>query len=337
MDGKRSQVTPLISIITAAYNVEKYLPACLDSILAQFFSDFELILIDDGSADRTGQICDEYAVKDERVRVFHQSNRGVSDTWNRGIELAQGKFVGFVDSDDIIHPQMYELLYHAAVETDSDIAYCGYQTFANEPAAFSQYSDNTVRISSQEEEMSLLSRIDSGSVETIWRGLYRYECIKDLRFVSGRTWQDWMWTPCAVLNARKIVRVDRILYFWRQRPGSNSRSNSLKHYNDGLLVSRQLLDYLRENHSEWIPMYALRSFSSCLTLYDMLPNANSKDRHECEETIRQALEYFKYVSFHEIIYEPHTKPYRKLLAVIGKISFPLAAKTKKALLTIYNH
>ncbi|EME8139564.1 glycosyltransferase, partial [Enterococcus faecium] len=99
-----------ISIIVPIYNVEQYLRKCVDSILAQTFTDFEVILVDDGSPDNSGAICDEYAKLDSRVRVIHKENGGLSDARNAGIEIAKGKYLGFVDSDDFIDKDMYEIL-----------------------------------------------------------------------------------------------------------------------------------------------------------------------------------------------------------------------------------
>ncbi|MCB8516908.1 glycosyltransferase, partial [Enterococcus durans] len=98
-----------ISIIVPIYNVEQYLRKCVDSILAQTFTDFEVILVDDGSPDNSGAICDEYAKLDSRVRVIHKENGGLSDARNAGIEIAKGKYLGFVDSDDFIDKDMYEI------------------------------------------------------------------------------------------------------------------------------------------------------------------------------------------------------------------------------------
>ena len=100
--------TPRLSIIVPVYNVEKYIHSCINSILNQHFSDFELILVDDGSTDNCGKICDEYASSDKRVRIIHQENGGVSAARNKGIDVSQGEIIGFVDSDDIICADMYQ-------------------------------------------------------------------------------------------------------------------------------------------------------------------------------------------------------------------------------------
>ena len=114
----------LISVIVPVYKVEKYLKRCVDSILAQTYPCLEVILVDDGSPDGCPAICDEYAREDRRVRVIHKENGGLSDARNAGIDAAKGKFLGFVDSDDYVHPRFYELLLQALKEEGADIAGC---------------------------------------------------------------------------------------------------------------------------------------------------------------------------------------------------------------------
>ena len=118
--------TPIISIIVPVYKVEQYLRRCLDSVQNQIFTDWECILIDDGSPDNSGQICDEYAQKDERFRVIHQENAGVSAARNAGLDSAKGEWIGFVDSDDWIEPEMYQFLYTNAIDKKADVIICGY-------------------------------------------------------------------------------------------------------------------------------------------------------------------------------------------------------------------
>lgn len=114
----------MISVIVPVYNVELYLRKCIDSILAQTYRDLEILVVDDGSTDGSGKICDEYK-KDERVRVFHTENRGLSATRNLGLDKATGEWIGFVDSDDWIEPDMYEVLFRKAEETEADVVECG--------------------------------------------------------------------------------------------------------------------------------------------------------------------------------------------------------------------
>ena len=117
---------PLLSIIVPVYKVENYLQKCIDSILAQTFTDFELILVEDGSPDGCPALCDAAAAKDARIRVLHQKNGGLSAARNAGLDVARGEWIGFVDSDDYIAPEMYETLYKAVQNTGADLALCDY-------------------------------------------------------------------------------------------------------------------------------------------------------------------------------------------------------------------
>ena len=118
-------MNPKISIIVPVYKVEKYIHKCIDSILAQTFTDFELILVDDGSPDNCGKICDEYAKEDSRIVVIHKDNGGVSDARNIGISRANGEYIGFVDSDDYIDKDMYKNLYESCLNNKADISIIG--------------------------------------------------------------------------------------------------------------------------------------------------------------------------------------------------------------------
>ena len=119
---------PKISVIVPVYKVEKYLPECIESVLAQTFTDFELILVDDGSPDNSGKICDDYATRDSRIRVFHKENGGVSSARNLGLDNARGEWIGFVDPDDWIEPDMYEQMYLAGTENNADFVWCDFWT-----------------------------------------------------------------------------------------------------------------------------------------------------------------------------------------------------------------
>lgn len=329
-------MTAPITIITAAYNIETFLPGCLDSILNQTFRDFELVLVDDGSTDSTGKICDTYAKKDKRIRVIHQENQGVSDAWNNALQTIRTEFVGFVDGDDLIHPRMYEFLYKAIVETGSDITYCDYCSFYGDGCdlKFDDLTSCNARMSSHSEELKKLTLSEFSNGEYIWKGLYRYRNIKDLRFLSGRTWQDRMWSPCAVICSDKISRVNRILYYYRIRPNSNSHSNLIKHYLNGMYVGDRLLEWLQENASEWYTLFVLYQYSSCVNLYNQLSLASEEDRKTAEEEIRLTLDHLSHVFITDILREPNAKISRKLTAIVGKISFPLACKMKKILLML---
>ena len=123
---------PMVSVIVPIYNVEKYLKRCIDSILNQTYKNLEIILVDDGSPDKCPQICDEYAKSDKRIKVIHKQNAGVSAARNDGLAIAQGDLIGFVDSDDFIHPSMYEEMVNYLVSQDCDLVSCGFSEFSDD-------------------------------------------------------------------------------------------------------------------------------------------------------------------------------------------------------------
>lgn len=142
---------PQISIIVPVYNVEPYIEKCLDSILNQTFTDFELILIDDGATDRSGAICDEYAQRDTRVIVIHQTNQGVSAARNKGLDVAAGEYIGFVDPDDFIEQDMYEFLYNSLNDHFADISICGvYLDYPGGEQRKYSYKEMTIILNSKE-------------------------------------------------------------------------------------------------------------------------------------------------------------------------------------------
>lgn len=224
---------PQISVIVPVYKVEKYIHECVDSILAQTFSDFELILVDDGSPDNCGAICDEYAAKDSRVRVIHQDNQGLSGARNSGMDIAEGKFITFVDSDDIVHESYLETLY-LAMDEDTDISICRYVKF--EENIIAPVCSNHSRSEQWIDATSALVELYSGSAAIPINAcgkLFRSSLISELRFPVGRLHEDQAFTPYACYGARKIVSCDCVGYFYRERTGSITRNIfSARRYDD---------------------------------------------------------------------------------------------------------
>lgn len=210
-----------ISVIIPIYNVEKYIHECIDSVRNQTYTNLEIILVDDGSTDSCATICDEYAKKDSRIRVIHKENGGLSDARNAGLEIATGKYIGYVDSDDYIALDMYEHLYNACEENEAEIAVCRFHTFTDKI----QLCENVVnRNKVYNSKGILLAYIDESVEELItpsaWSKLYRRDCIQGLQFPKGKLCEDIVYTTKAFYNAKKVVYVDRELYFYRNRPGS---------------------------------------------------------------------------------------------------------------------
>lgn len=210
---------PKISVIVPVYNGQEYLSASLDSLIASTYKNLEIILVDNGSTDRSGRICEEYAALDNRIAVLHtESNVGVSAARNMGLEIATGEWIGFFDSDDKIEPDMYEYLIHSAEVTDADIIQCG---------VFREYPDRTELASCPEKPMTVCSADEMNEgfwqhfAYTVWSKLYKSEIMKDLRFdteyIIG---EDLRYNLCALIKSRKTVLLPLPKYHYLQRAGS---------------------------------------------------------------------------------------------------------------------
>lgn len=200
---------PKVSIIVPVYKVEQYLPRCIDSILSQTFTDFELLLIDDGSPDSSGLICDEYAKKDNRIRVFHKENGGVSSARNYGLHLACGKYISFVDADDVIHPFFIETLY--MLSPGNDVVVCDFIKFTKEyPFSFSQSKKESFSILHLNRE-NFSQHITTFS--SVWNKLFTASIIKSLQFdKSLRNAEDTLFSYKALSRCNNICYIKVPLY-----------------------------------------------------------------------------------------------------------------------------
>ena len=180
-------MNPVISIIVPVYKVESCLRQCLDSICAQTLREIEIILVDDGSPDNCGKICDEYAARDSRIRVIHQKNGGLSAARNAGIAVARADILGFVDSDDWIEPDMFALLYHDLVKEEADIAVCG--KFCHKNGTVTPLGDGTYCVLSGCGAIRMLYQQD-GVGRVVWNKIYRRSLFDEIRFPVGRIYED---------------------------------------------------------------------------------------------------------------------------------------------------
>ena len=218
----------LISVIVPVYNVEEYLKQCLDSILEQTFSNYEVILVNDGSTDSSGLICQEYAENDTRIRYFEKENGGLSDARNYGIEQAQGEYLTFVDSDDFLDASHLSVLYNALVNNDADISIANYANYQTSTATFylHTFGDYYEKIYTSEElidDLSFLERNDL-SFSTIWGSLYKKRVFSFLRFPKGVIGEDVALIYKMYTQVDKIVYVHKDTYIYRENDSGISKS-----------------------------------------------------------------------------------------------------------------
>ena len=211
----------MISVIIPIYNVEQYLRQCIDSIISQTYTDLEVLLIVDGSPDNCGKICEEYAWKDKRIKVFQTKNNGLSSARNYGILHANGEYIGFVDSDDWIEPEMYSILLNRIEMTDADICVCGYKREND----FSEYifQPDEVIYNRAEAFNALLEEKISNSV---WNKLYRRELFREVRFPDGKNFEDVIILNELLWTAKKVAAISAPLYHYRVRQNSITKTYS---------------------------------------------------------------------------------------------------------------
>lgn len=236
-----------ISIIVPVYQVEKYIRQCIDSILAQTFTDFELILVDDGSKDNSGKICDEYAEKDKRIRVIHKENDGLSDARNKGLDNASGNYFMFVDSDDYIAPNMAECLYKKISEAKADIAACNYRyVFEGGKKDFSTENKAEV-INANEIFYNRKNERNYGFWTIACNKLYKREKFKSLRFRFGKYHEDEFWANDIYQMDIKAVTVSESLYYYRQRGNSIMGNKNIRKCFDIIEAFEERINvYLKE-------------------------------------------------------------------------------------------
>ena len=214
----------LISVVIPVYKVEAYLDKCISSVVGQTYENLEIILVDDGSPDGSGMICDAWAAKDRRIRVIHQENAGGGAARNAALDVARGELIAFVDSDDYLHPEMYAHL-SDLLEQGADIAECGHVDVTDDAQTF-EYPAGQTKIYTVQEAMG--EHIQDGIFrQLIWNKLYRREVIGDVRFPVGKKIDDEFFTYLVIGNAKTLIRSDRICYAYRQQPNSVMHSMSV--------------------------------------------------------------------------------------------------------------
>ncbi|WOZ80658.1 glycosyltransferase family 2 protein [Segatella hominis] len=215
-----------LSIIVPVYNTAQYLPQCIESILKQSFKNWELILIDDGSTDGSAEICEEWAQKDARIKVIHKVNSGQADCRNQALEICQGVYIGFVDSDDWIEESMYEVLMDDLKTTNSDIAICNHYDESKNKTLCKNVSDKRYILKNQEiQELVIKDKIKS----YIWQMLFKRELLNE-PMPTSKNYEDYSILPHWFENAKQVVYTYQPLYHYRLRKSSIVHDLSLNRY-----------------------------------------------------------------------------------------------------------
>lgn len=239
----------LLSVIVPVYKVEQYLEKCVDSILGQTFKNIEIILVDDGSPDNSGVICDEYAKKDKRVLVIHQKNGGLSAARNAGLKVASGKYIAYVDSDDWIVPEMYEVLCNYAYKYDLDMVKCLVKEVNDNGEGSLLLPKNIVKneiLTCNEQIGGLLKYYFEGVLWTIaCNGIYKREIALKVLFPEGLCFEDNYSSGMYLFYSQKIMMIEKPLYYYRINQNGISKSKNRRPL-DIAIVTLRLINELEK-------------------------------------------------------------------------------------------
>lgn len=254
-----------LSVIVPIYNVEKYLKRCIDSIVNQTYKNLEIILVDDGSKDKSGNICDEYSNIDKRIKVVHLENGGVSRARNVGINLSTGEYLGFVDSDDYISSEMYENMIHILENHNLDIVSCNAYMVKNN-RVIGEKGTSKLKIYGKNEILPLVLQDYNN---TVWDKVYKREVFDGVKFPEGRVFEDNGTAHLIFNNVKKVGILDEKYYYYFRTPNSITQTAfNVKSRYDCFLGYKDRLEFAKKNN---IPCLAecksllVKSALSCLT------------------------------------------------------------------------
>ncbi len=254
---------PLISVIVPVYQVVPYLQHCIESIINQTYHNLEIILVDDGSTDGSGELCDKYASRDYRIKVIHQENGGLSEARNRGIDISKGEYLSFVDSDDWIDERFIEAMYEISVEAKSDIVQCAFQNIIDECLCKEKREGNYTVYSAKDFSIATYTLL-SWKCNVVWNKLYKASLFDAIRYPVGKIHEDEFITYKLIWRANSIAVTNTRLYFYRQRtdsimgePYSLRRLDAGEAYRERETFYQEkgetvILNLVRKAHLEWI-------------------------------------------------------------------------------------
>ena len=281
-----------ISVIVPIYNVEKYLKYCLDSILVQSYKNLEIILINDGSTDNCGKICDEYQLEDKRIKVIHKTNAGLADARNTGLKIATGDYISFLDSDDYIYPTFYEELYTLLQKNDADIAECDFMRINVENI------ENCKEIIDSENKRNTVLETNTNNIESlkllygprlkpylkkvvVWNKLYKKSILDNIEFPVGKLHEDEYTTFKILYKAQKVISTNRILHGYMQTSNSIMRQEiKQKRIEHNLDAYAKSSDFFAEKSEEIEIKSRRRYLENCVELAGKVHKSNGKEKEQ---------------------------------------------------------
>lgn len=283
---------PLVSVIIPIYKVEKYLSTCVESVINQTYKNIEIILVDDGSPDNCPKICDEYAEKDNRIKVIHKQNGGLSDARNAGIKIAEGDYFSFVDSDDVIHPQMLEFLSKTAVEKKVQVVTCGFSNIpedcnGNDNSYFYTFEN---AFAEKCKEVALIEYVKKVYWTTAWAKLYSRKLFEKIEYPVGRLHEDEFTTYKLLYSAGKICMLNLPFYYYRIRSSSITANITEKNLTDTIDAFVEKIEFFLNKDEKELAEYSYLELLVYFTLLFVKPRKNASNKkieNKCKTLLKK--------------------------------------------------
>lgn len=289
--------TPLVTVIVPVYNVERYIKKCIESILIQSYSNFELILVDDGSPDACGKICDEYAKLDKRIKVIHKENGGLSDARNTGIKIARGEYIALIDSDDFVSSVFLEILIKAAFQNNADVVCSG------QSVSFYDEEESTIYLGENVSEFEI-GRINPKQAlkEMLYKkrptgapfNLYKKSVFDDLNYPVGFLYEDLATTYKIYIKAKKMSYVNGKLYAYRKRKDSIIHQEFSEKKMVVIDIAKTLYSDICEYDQSLAKAASQRCFDTNFHVFLQVPNTSKKQQ---KKLWKEILRYRRVVLF----------------------------------------
>ena len=322
----------LVSIITPVYNSEKFLNKCIDSILNQTYNNFELILVDDGSADKSLQICDEYARKDSRIVVIHQKNQGQAVARNKALDICKGDYISFIDSDDYVNPQMLEVLMYTIQQSEADIAVCDY--FQGRDTDFNWNENDIVNDFTLFDGKTFLYNCiigKTGKHWVLWDKLYKKKCFDDIRLPEGRIYEDNATVYKLIYKANKVTYSNNVLYYYFTNPESTVNIDFSVKRLDRLIFIQEMIEFFTENDEK--ELLDCANLYYLFTIADLYIKANKSNldssilkelkrklkSHYHQEKVKYPITINTCPQVFEVLHPKYSKYYWLFKALVNKI------------------
>lgn len=280
----------LVSVIVPVFNIEQYLERCLKSIVEQTYSNIEIILVDDGSTDNSGKICDYWKSKDCRIKVIHKANGGLSEARNYGMREATGEYVCFIDGDDWYDIGYVEVMLNALIETKSDVVECDYISVeGDEGIPRSKHDSSSDEVF--EGRDCFYQFLKTRFFVSVCNKMYRKEIIGNELFRSGVLHEDEYWTYKVFSKVKCAVRITYVGYFYFQRQGSITNSKwNYRRIMDSFQAVKEQLDFIKLYYPEYVSVGYSRAMNTCMFLFKNVRKDSTEQRHFLE---KELLSYFR--------------------------------------------